>query len=43
MKNKVVGKKEFTHLFEATSNLRKEQEEEAILVEKVNEASMQIE
>lgn len=43
MKNKVVGKKEFMPLFEATSNLRREQEEEAILSEKNREAKMQIE
>jgi len=43
MKSKVVGKKDFQPLLEATSNLRREQEEEAILMEKLREAKMQIE
>jgi len=43
MKNKVVGKRDFPPLLEATSNLRREQEEEAILMEKLREAKMQIE
>mmetsp|Transcript_27268 Transcript_27268/g.59882 ORF Transcript_27268/g.59882 Transcript_27268/m.59882 type:complete len:89 (-) Transcript_27268:1349-1615(-) len=43
MKKKVEGKKEFQPLLEATSNLRREQEEEAILSEKIREAKMQIE
>lgn len=42
MKSKCKGKKDFEPLFEATSNLRKEQEEEAILSEKTQEAKMQI-
>lgn len=43
MKNKVQGKREFQPLFEATSNLRREQEEEAILSEKIREARNLIE
>jgi len=42
MKQKCKGKKDFQPLFDATSNLRKEQEEEAILGEKIAEAKMQI-
>jgi intraflagellar transport protein 81 len=43
MKNKVTGKKDFQQLLEATSNLRREQEEEALLMEKLREAKMHIE
>lgn len=43
MKNKVTGKKDFHPLLEATSNLRREQEEEALLMEKLREAKMHIE
>jgi len=43
MKNKVKGKKELHGLLEATSNLRREQEEEALLMEKLREAKMHIE
>lgn len=43
MKTKVTGKKDFQFLLEATSNLRREQEEEALLMEKLREAKMHIE
>ena len=42
-KGKSSNKKEFTDLLDATSSLRKEQEEEARLVEKMDEQSAQLE
>ena len=43
LKSKFVGKEDFQQLLEATSKLRKEQEEEAMLNEKLREQQQQLE